>query len=222
VTLGDYPLVQLEFPSDYLDLRRMKYSIWLWTVEEGAFACPVEPLTQEFWKANAEARLANGLFLPASDHQRGADLLVLVTQKHSASHHAKFGGMSVRHRYRFFRYIMELGLPNTEPLTRLHPLARVTYLRTLEETFYQNILPIKKGYEDYRHPSFYSDDLFLPQGEEDRIACPRCKQPGHLRENLSLQGWDHIDEDEVRVYCVCEACEQPFSFHTLAKIVNYL
>lgn len=222
MTLSNYPLIQREFTRPYHDLQRFGYSLWFWSVAEGAFECSVEPLTQEFWQANAESRLANGLVIPTWDHERGADLLILLTQKMSFSLTAQFGGMSVRERYLFFRYITQLGLPNTDSLTRLHPFVRVTYLKTLEETFRQSILPIKKGYKDYRHPSFYGDDLFLPRDDTDRIACPRCKQPGRLRENLSLQGLDHIDEDVVRVYCVCEACEQPFSFTTHRTIVEYI
>ncbi len=210
--LGDFPLVKLDaLPAS---LGKQGYQIWLWSVEEGAFDCPLEPLTQEFWQTNLESRLAYGIVLPACDFQKEEDLLVLVSQKLSQSVSRQFGRLRTRQRYQLFNFLMEIQLPNTEHLTSLHPFVRVTYFKILEEVFRSSILPIKDEKGKYRRSTSAGSVEVMPEGLSPLI-CPKCGQVRSLRgEGATLLSSYPIPEDDyvVRAFCVCETCEQVFNF----------
>lgn len=222
MSFEDFPLVRLDaLPTS---LEKQGYQIWLWSVEEGAFDCPLEPLTQEFWQTNLESRLAYGIALPARDFQKEEDLLVLVSQKLSQSLRRQFGRLHARQRYQLFNFLMELQLPNTEHLTSLHPFVRVTHFKILEEVFRSSILPIKDERGKYRRPTSAGSIEVMPEGLSPLI-CPKCGQIRTLHaEGATLLSTYPIpeDQDTVRAFCVCETCEQVFSFRTNIRLLELI
>jgi hypothetical protein len=160
--LGDFPLTKLDALPDAM--KRDAYQIWLWSLEGSAFDCPLEPLTQEFWQTHLESRLAYGLLLPTRDHQKEENLLVLISQKLTRAISRQYGRLPLRPRYQLFNFIMDIGLPNTEHLTSLHPFVRISNFKMFEEIFRSAILPIKDEKGKYRRPTFAGTIDVLPDG----------------------------------------------------------
>jgi len=217
--LGDFPLTKLDALPDAM--KKDAYQIWLWGLEGSAFDCPLEPLTQEFWKTHLESRLAYGLLLPAREHQKEEDLLVLISQKLTRAISRQYGRLPLRPRYQLFNFIMDIGLPNTEHLTSLHPFVRISNFKMFEEIFRSAILPIKDATGKYRRPTFAGTIDVLPHGLTP-LLCPKCGQTRTLRENATLLNAYPVAEDkfEVRVLCVCDTCEQVFSFKTNVNLLR--
>ncbi len=59
--ISGYPITNIKCRAS--SLADFGYKVWYWQLEGDAYDCPLEPLTQEFWQAKQNARLACGIFL---------------------------------------------------------------------------------------------------------------------------------------------------------------
>jgi hypothetical protein len=220
MALGNYPL--RDFGVLPQSFSKSWHKVWLWQVETGGFECPLEPLTQEFWQEQQNASLIYGILLPALDAQTSADMLVLISEGIGKSHVAKpFGSITTAQRYEIYKFIHDRKLPNTEHLARMHHFARIAYLRAYEETFHLNILPKKDAQGEYRRASFVHAKPVILDGVS-QVSCPKCKQPRRYNNGMIILGMQFEDTGTIKLFCVCETCEQPFIFSTYAQNLENL
>lgn len=220
MALGTYPL--RDFGAIPQSFSKRWHKVWIWQEETGAFECPLEPLTQEFWQEHLDASLIYGILLPTPDSRTSNDTLVLISEGIEKSHTAKpFDSITTAQRYEIYKFVHDRKLPNTEHLGRMHHFARIAYLRACEETFRANILPKKDAQGKYRRASFVSTKPVIL----DRISpvsCPKCKQPRRYNNGMIILGMQFEDAGTIKVFCVCETCEQPFIFSTYAQHLKNL
>lgn len=220
MALGNYPL--RDFGILPQSFSKSWHKVWLWQLQVGAFECPLEPLTQEFWQKHQNASLIYGILLPALYAQTSADTLVLISEGIEKSQAAKpFGSISTAQRYDIYKFIHDQKLPNTEHLTHMHHFARIAYLRAYEEAFRMNILPEKAAPGEYRRASFVNAKPFILDGGS-QISCPKCKQPRRYNNGMIILGMQFEDAGSIKLFCVCETCEQPFIFSTYAQNLENL
>ena len=220
MALGNYPLRDVgAIPQSF---NKPWHKVWLWQVESGAFECPLEPLTQEFWIERLNASLIYGILFPTLDARSGDDTLVLISESIEKSHAAKpFGSITTAQRYEIYRFAHDRKLPNTEHLTRMHHFARIAYLRACEETFRANILPKKDTQGKYWRASFVSAKPVILDGVS-QVLCPKCELPRRYNNGMIILGMQFEDAGTIKIFCVCETCEQPFIFSTYAQHLNNL
>lgn len=220
MALGNYPLHDLgAIPRSF---SKSWHKAWLWQVKTGAFECPLEPLTQKFWQEHLNASLIYGILLPTLDVQTNDDTLVLISESIETSHIAKpFGSITTAQRYEIYKFIHDRKLPNTEHLSRMHHFARITYYRACEETFRMNILPKEKTQGTYRRASFVSLKPLILDGV-NKVPCPNCGQPRRYNHGMIILGMQLEDAGIIKLFCVCETCEQPFIFSTYAQHLENL
>jgi hypothetical protein len=220
MALSNYPL--RDFGAIPRSFSKSRHKVWLWQVETGAFECPPEPLTQEFWQEHQNALLIYGILLPTLDAQISADTLVLISESIEQSHAPKpFGSITTAQRYEMYKFIQDQKLPNTEHLAHMHHFTRIAYLRTCEETFRMNILPTKDTHGKYRPASFVSAKPVILDGIR-QVRCPRCEHPRRYNNGMIILGMQLEDAGTIKLFCVCETCEQPFSFSTYAQHLENL
>jgi hypothetical protein len=220
MVLGNYPLRDLgAIPQSF---NKTRHKAWLWQVETSAFEAPLEPLTQEFWREHLNASLIYGIVLPTLEARTSDDTLVLISESIEESHTAKpFGSLTAAQRYEIYKFIHDRKLPNTEHLARMHHFARIAYLRACEETFLINILPKQDAQGTYRRASFVSAKPVTLDGSS-QVSCPKCKQLCRYNHGMIILGMQFEDAGTIKVFCVCEACEQPFIFSTYAQHLKNL
>ncbi len=220
MALGNYPL--RNFGAVSKSFTKSWHKVWLWQVETGAFECPLEPLTQEFWREHLNASLIYGILLPTLDSRTSDDMLVLVSERIEKSHIAKpFGSITTAQRYEIYKFIYDRKLPNTEHLVRMHHFARIAYLRAYEETFRMNILPKKDAQGKDRRASFVSAKPLIVDGVS-QVPCPKCEQPRRYNNGMIILGMQFQETGTIKLFCVCETCEQPFIFSTYAQHLKNL
>ncbi len=220
MALGNYPL--RDFGAIPQSFSKAWHKVWLWQIETGAFECPLEPLTQEFWREHVNASLIYGILLPTLDAQASDDTLVLISESIEKSHAAKpFGSITTAQRYDIYKFIHNSNLPNTGHLARMHHFARIAYFRSCEETFRMNILPKKDIQGKYRHASFVSAKPVILDGVS-QVPCPKCEQPRHYNSGMIILGMQFEEAGTIKLFCVCETCEQPFIFSTYAQHLKNL
>lgn len=220
MALGNYALRDLgALPQSF---SKSSHKVWLWQVETGAFECPLEPLTQEFWREHLNASLIYGILLPTLDSRTSNDTLVLISEGIEKSHAAKpFDSITTAQRYEIYKFILDRKLPNTEHLGRMHHFARIAYLRAFEETFRVNILPEPDAQGKYRRTSLVSTKPVILDGIS-QLSCPTCEQPRRYNNGMIILGMQFEDAGTIKLFCVCETCEQPFIFSTYAQHLKNL
>lgn len=219
MALGRYPLQEIKSLPDSMDDQ--DFQLWIWEVKNSAYECALEPLTQKFWEKQAKSRLAYGILLPTPNIETTDDRLLLVSQKLKEPIKSYFGGLTRHQRYDLYKFIMDMGFPNVEHLKTLHPFTRIAYFQTLESTFQSMILPKRNALGEHWRDSFFGEDPFVPDGIAG-ITCPSCGKPRRHRRDLTILHLAFLDNGYIKVYSVCEGCEQQFIFDVMPQLLQYV
>ena len=118
-------------------------------MEGGAYDCPLEPLTQEFWQAKQDARLAYGILLLSLDARAPGDLLILATQGLYATFDQGFGHLTMPQFLSLYRAILRLGFPQIELLRSLQFEDHLDLFKELETAFAELVLPRRNEKGEY-------------------------------------------------------------------------
>jgi hypothetical protein len=84
-----------------------------------------------------------------------------------------------------------------------------------------NILPKKDAQGKYRRASFVSAKPVILDGIS-QVPCPKCKQPRRYSNGMIILGMQFEQAGTIKLFCVCETCEQPFIFSTYAQHLKNL
>ena len=139
--IDGYPITNIKCRAS--SLADYGYKVWNWQLEGGAYDCPLEPLTQEFWQAKQDARLAYGILLFTLDARAPGDLLILTTQGLYATFDQDFGHLTIPQLLSIHRAILRLSFPQVDIVRPLHFEDRLDLLKELETAFAELVLPRK-------------------------------------------------------------------------------
>ncbi len=172
--IGGYPITNIKCRAS--SLADYGYKVWYWQLEGGAYDCPLEPLTQEFWQVKQNARLAYGILLLNLDARAPGDLLILATQGLYATFDQGFGHLTIPQILSLHRAILRLGFPQVDILRPLHFEDRLDLFKELETAFEELVLPRKNEEGEYYRRLYKLEAFDTAQADSLGVGfCPRCK-----------------------------------------------
>lgn len=142
-----YPITNVKCRAS--SLADYGYKVWYWQLEGGAYDCPLEPLTQEFWQAKQDARLAYGILLLSLDARAPGDLLILATQGLYATFDQGFGHLTIPQFLSLHRAILRTSFPQVDLLRSLQFEDRLDLFKELETAFAELVLPKRNEKGEY-------------------------------------------------------------------------
>ena len=172
------------------------YKVWYWQLEGGAYDCPLEPLTQEFWQAKQDARAPG-------------DLLILATQGLYATFDQGFGRLTIPQILSLHRTILRLSFPQVDILRSLQFEDRLDLFKELETAFAELVLPRKNEKGEY-YRRLHKLEAFDPT-QADSLGvgfCPRCKQRIAFGKGLDVMKAYRMDLETVFVFGTCSHCRK--------------
>ena len=145
--IGGYPIARIKCRAS--SLADYGYKVWFWQLDGAAYECPLGPLTQEFWQAEQNARLAYGILLLTLDARAPGDLLILATQDLDATFDQGFGHLTIPQFLSLHRAVLRTSFPQVDPLRSLHFEDRLDLFKELETAFAELVLPRKNEKGEY-------------------------------------------------------------------------
>jgi hypothetical protein len=203
--IGGYPIRRVKCRAS--SLVDYGYKVWNWQLEGGAYDSPLEPLTQEFWQAKQNARLAYGILLLTLDARAPGDLLILATQSLDMTFDQGFGRLTIPQILSLYRAILRLSFPQIDPLRPLHFEDRLDLFQELETAFAELVLPRKNEKGEY-YRRLHKLEAFDP-AQADSLGvgfCPRCKQRIAFGKGLDVMKAYRMDPETVFVFGTCSHC----------------
>lgn len=202
------------FPITRIIYRRRSladygYKLWSWQLEGGAYDCPLEPLTQDFWKTRKGSRLAYGILLPTLDERVCGDLLILVTQSLSIAIRQKFGGLTVTQLYDLHSLILKLNSPQVGLLRSLKTeIDRLYLFDGLETAFEELVLPRKNEEGKYYRRLHRLEPYDSTEAKGFGVGhCPRCDLRVAFGKGLDVIKAYRMDEETIFVLGACRHCQ---------------
>jgi hypothetical protein len=184
------------------------YKAWYWQLEGGAYDCPLEPLTQEFWQAKQDARLAYGILLLGLDARAPGDLLILATQGLYATFDQGFGHLTIPQLLSMHRAILRLGFPQVDLLRSQHFEDRLDLFKELETAFEELVLPMKNEKGEYYRRLHKLEDFDTAHADSLGVGfCPKCKQRIAFGKGLDVLKAYRMDPETVFVFGTCSHCQ---------------
>jgi hypothetical protein len=192
--IGGYPITNIKCRAS--SLADYGYKVWYWQLEGSAYDCPLEPLTQEFWQAKQNARLACGILLLNLDARAPGDLLILATQGLYATFDQGFGHLTIPQILSLYRAILRLGFPQVELLRSLQFEDRLDLFKELETAFAELVLPKRNEKGEYYRRLHKLEAFDTAQADSLGVgSCPRCKQRIAFGKGLDvMKGVSHGSE----------------------------
>jgi hypothetical protein len=207
MSLYGYPITRINYTRK--SLADDGYKLWYWQLEDGAYDCPLEPLTQEFWRARKESRLAYGILLPTLDEREFGDLLILATQPLALSIRQNFGGLTVPQLCDLNSLILKLNLPQVTLLRSLKSeIDRLHLFEGLERAFEELVLPRKNEQGEYyrRLQKLEPYDSTQAKGFGGSY-CPRCDLRVAFGKGLDVMKAYRMDAETIFVLGRCHHCQ---------------
>jgi hypothetical protein len=203
--INGYPIKNIRCRAS--SLADFGYKVWYWQLEGNAYDCPLKPLTQEFWQAKQNARLAFGILLLNLDTRAPGDLLILATQDLYATFDQGFGRLTIPQVLSMYRVILRLGFPQVDILRTLQFEDRLDLFRELETAFEELILPRKNEAGEYYRRLYKLEDFDPTQAGILGVGfCPRCKQRITFGKGLDVMKAYRMDAETVFVFGTCSHC----------------
>ena len=203
--IDGYPITRVKCRAS--SLADYGYKVWYWQLEGSAYDCPLEPLTQEFWQAKQNARLAYGILLLTLDARAPGDLLILATQSLDTTFDQRFGHLSISKLLSLHRVILRLDFPQVDILRPLHFEDRLDLFKELETAFAELVLPRKNEVGEY-YRRLHKLEAFDP-AQADSLGvgfCPRCKQRIVFGKGFDVMKAYRMDRETVFVFVTCSNC----------------
>ncbi len=204
--IGGYPITNIKCRAS--SLADYGFIVWYWQLEGGAYDCPLEPLTQEFWQAKQNARLAYGILLLTLDARAQGDLLILATQSLDAIFDQRFGHLTIPQSLSLYRAILRLNFPQVEILRSLQFEDRLNLFKELETAFEELVMPRKNEAGEY-YRRLHKLEAYDP-AQADSLGvgfCPRCKQRIAFGKGLDVMKAYRMDPETVFVFGTCGNCQ---------------
>jgi hypothetical protein len=202
------------FPITRINYRRRSladygYKLWSWQSEGGAYDCPVEPLTQEFWKARKASRLAYGILFPSLDEKACGDLLILATQPLPRAIRQKFGGLTVPQLFDLHSLILKLHFPQVALLRSLKTeIDRLYLFEGFETAFDELVLPRKNEQGEYYRRLHKLETYDTTQARSFGVGhCPRCNLRVAFGKGMDVMKAYRMDEETIFVLATCKYCQ---------------
>jgi hypothetical protein len=203
--IGGYPITRVKCRAS--SLADYGYKVWYWQLEGSAYNCPLEPLTQEFWQAKQNARLAYGILLLTLDARAPGDLLILSTQGLDMTFDQGFGRLTVPQILSLQRAILRLSFPQIDPLRSLQFEDRLDLFKELETAFAELVLPRKNEKGEYYRRLHKLEAFDTAQADSLGVGfCPRCKQRMAFGKGLDVMKAYRMDPETVVVFGTCSHC----------------
>jgi hypothetical protein len=203
--IGGYAITNIKCRAS--SLADYGFKVWYWQLEGGAYDCPLEPLTQKFWQAKQNARLAYGILLLTSHERAAGDLLILATQDLHASFDQGFGHLTIPQFLSIYRAILRLDFPQVDILRPLHFEDRLDLFKELETAFEELVLPRKNEKGEYYRRLYKLEAFDTEKAESLGVGfCPRCKQRIAFVKGLGVMKAYRMDPETVFVFGTCSHC----------------
>jgi hypothetical protein len=205
--IGGYPIKNIQCRAS--SLADFGYKAWYWQLEGGAYDSHLEPLTQEFWQAKQNARLAYGILLLSLDARAPGDLLILATQDLYATFDQGFGHLTIRQVLSLYRAILRLDFPHVDILRTLQFEDRLDLFKELETAFEELVLPTRNEKGEY-YRRLHKLEAFDPAQADSLgvVFCPRCKQKIAFGKGLDVMKAYRMDPETVFVFGTCNHCRK--------------
>jgi len=203
--ISGYPITSVKCRAS--SLVDYGYKVRYWQLEGGAYDCPLEPLTQEFWQAKQDARLAYGILLLTLDARAPGDLLILATQGFYATFDQGFGYLTIPQFLSLHRAILRLDFPQVDILRPLHFEDRLDLFKELETAFEELVLPRKNEAGEYYRRLHELEAFDTAQADSFGVGfCPRCKQRITFGKGFDVMKAYRMDPKTVFVFGTCSHC----------------
>lgn len=205
--ISGYPITRVKCRAS--SLADYGYKVWYWQLERSAYDCPLEPLTQEFWQAKQNARLAYGILLLSLDARAPGDLLMLATQGLDMTFDQGFGRLTIPQFLSLQRAILRLSFPQIDPLRSLHFEDRLDLFKELETAFAELVLPRKNEKGEYYRRLHKLEAFDTAQADSLGVGfCPRCKERIAFGKGLDVMKAYRMDPETVFVFGTCSHCRK--------------
>jgi hypothetical protein len=205
MSIGGYRITNVKCRAS--SLADYGYKVWYWKLEGAAYDCPLEPLTQEFWQAKQNARLAYGILLLSLDARAPGDLLILATQSLDMTFDQGFGQLTIPQFLSLHRAILRISFPQVDILRPLHFEDRLDLFKELETAFAELVLPRKNEKGEYYRRLHKLEAFDTAQADSLGVGfCPRCKQRIAFGKGLDVMKAYRMDSETVFVFGTCSHC----------------
>jgi hypothetical protein len=203
--IDGYPIKNIRCRAS--SLAGYAYKIWYWQLESDACDCPLEPLTQEFWRAKQNAGLVDGILIPNLDARARGDILILATQDLFTTLDQGFSCLTIPQILSLHRTILRLSFPQLDFLRSLSFEDRLDLFKELETAFVELIMPRKNEKGEY-YRRLHKLETFDPaQAYSLGMGfCPRCKQTIAFRKGLDVMKAYRVDPETVFIFGICSHC----------------
>jgi hypothetical protein len=203
--IGGYPITNIKCRAS--SLVDYGYKVWFWQLDGAAYECPLEPLTQEFWQAKQNARLAYGILLLTLDARAPGDLLILATQDLYATFDQGFGHLTIPQMLSLYRAILRLSFPQVDLLRSLCLEDRLDLFKEFETALEELVLPRKNEEGEYYRRLHKLEAFDTAQADSLGVGfCPRCKQRIAFGKRLDVMKAYRLDPETVFVFGTCSQC----------------
>jgi hypothetical protein len=205
--ISGYPITRVKCRAS--SLADYGFKVWYWQLEDSAYDCPLEPLTQEFWQAKQNARLACGILLLNLDARARGDLLILATQGLYATFDQGFGRLTIPQFLSLHRAILRLSFPQVDILRSLQFEDRLDLFKELQTAFEELVLPSKNEKGEYYRRLQKLEAFDTAQADSLGVGfCPRCKQRIAFGKGLDVMKAYRMDPETVFVFGTCSHCRK--------------
>ena len=205
--INGYPIKNIRCRAS--SLADFGYKVWCWQLDGDAYDCPLEALTQEFWQAKQNARLACGILLLNLDARARGDLLILATQSLYATFDQGFGRLTIPQVLSLYRAILRLGFQHMDILRTLQFEECLDLFKELETAFEELVLPSRNEKGEYYYRLHKLDAFDPAQADSLEVGfCPRCKQKIAFGKGLDVMKAYRMDPETVFVFGTCSHCRK--------------
>lgn len=207
MSLDGYPITRINHRRS--SLVHYGYKLWYWQLESGAYDCPMQPLTQEFWEIRKASRLAYGILLPTLDERVCRDLLIFATQPLALAIRQNFGGLTVPQLCDLNSLILKLNLPQVTLLRSLKSeIDRLHLFEGLERAFEELVLPRKNEQGEYHRRLQKLEPYDSTQAKGFGVGyCPRCDMRVAFAKGLDVMKAYRMDAETIFVLGRCHHCQ---------------